>query len=123
MTRLAEELDFPLLADPLSQVRCGVHHNQGVIDSYDAFLRAEEVARSLAPELILRCGATPVSKPLLLYLQRHAACHQILLEEGDGWHDPALIAGDVLYAAHPRSLCEALLIALRTIPQRFRQNP
>lgn len=121
MARLAEELDFPLLADPLSQVRCGVHHNQCVADSYDAFLRAEEVARCLAPQLVLRFGATPVSKPLLLYLQRHAACRQILVEGGDGWHDPALIAREVLYA-HPRLLCEALVSALRATPQQSGQN-
>jgi 2-succinyl-5-enolpyruvyl-6-hydroxy-3-cyclohexene-1-carboxylate synthase len=121
VARLAEKLDFPLLADPLSQVRCGVHHSQCVVDSYDAFLRVEEIAHNLAPELILRFGATPVSKPLLLYLQRHAACRQVLIEGSDGWHDPALIASEVL-SAHPRLLCEALLVALRTVPRQSARN-
>jgi len=117
--RLAEELDWPLLADPLSQMRCGIHHNQQVIDSYDAFLRTGEAACRLAPEFILRFGATPVSKPLLMYLQRHAACRQILIDGGDGWHDPALSASEVCYT-HPRLFCEILLLALHAAPQQSR---
>ncbi|MBI3246409.1 MAG: 2-succinyl-5-enolpyruvyl-6-hydroxy-3-cyclohexene-1-carboxylic-acid synthase [Deltaproteobacteria bacterium] len=121
VARLAEALDWPLLADPLSQTRCGGHHNRCIIDSYDAFLRTEEVARLLAPELVLRFGATPVSKPLLQYLQRHAACRQILIDGGDGWHDPALTASEVRYT-HPRLLCETLLSALPAGPQPSRVN-
>jgi 2-succinyl-5-enolpyruvyl-6-hydroxy-3-cyclohexene-1-carboxylate synthase len=121
VTQLAEALDFPVLADPLSQVRCGAHHSQRVIDSYDAFLRVEEIARNLAPDLILRFGATPVSKPLLLHLQRHAARRHILIEEGDGWHDSALLTDEVRYA-HPRLFCESLLIALQMTPRRPSAN-
>lgn len=117
VTQLAEELDFPLLADSLSQVRCGVHHDQCVIDSYDAFLRVEEIAHHLAPDLILRFGATPVSKPLLLHMQRYAAPRHIFIEEGDGWHDSTLVTNEAHYA-HPRLFCESLLIALQTTPRR-----
>jgi 2-succinyl-5-enolpyruvyl-6-hydroxy-3-cyclohexene-1-carboxylate synthase len=117
VARLAEELDWPLLADPLSQVRCGGHHNQYIIDSYDAFLRTEDVVRRLTPDLILRFGAMPVSKLLAQYLQRHAACRQILIDGGDGWHDPSLTASEVQYA-HPRLLCESLLTVLRAAPQQ-----
>lgn len=121
VTRVATTLGFPVLADPLSQVRCGAHHNRYVIDSYDAFLRVEELACTLAPEVILRFGATPVSKPLLLYLQRHAACRQILVEGGDGWRDPTLTASEV-WQVHPRSLCESLLTALELRPRHPRRE-
>lgn len=117
VVRLAEDLGFPLLADPLSQVRCGPHHSPIVIDSYDAFLRDEETAQALAPEVVLRFGATPVSKPLMLYLQRHAPCRQVLVDGGEGWSDPGLTASDVLHA-HPRFLCEALLGGLRSSARR-----
>src|SRR5262249_29822863 len=36
---LSAALGYPILADPLSLVRCGPHDRQGVIDAYDAFLR------------------------------------------------------------------------------------
>jgi len=111
VARLAEELDFPVLADPLSQVRCGPHHSPQVIDSYDAFLRDAATAEALMPDVVLRFGATPVSRPLLSYLQRHARACQVLVGEG-GWNDPALIARQVI-EANPRSLCQALLEALQ----------
>ena len=111
VSRLAQELGFPILADPLSQARCGPHHSPLIIDSYDAFLRDEEVAGSLAPEAILRFGAAPTSKPLLLYLQQHADSRQVLVDGGDGWRDPTLTASD-LHHADPRPFCEALTEAL-----------
>ncbi|OGO50507.1 MAG: 2-succinyl-5-enolpyruvyl-6-hydroxy-3-cyclohexene-1-carboxylic-acid synthase [Chloroflexi bacterium RBG_16_68_14] len=120
VARLAEGLGFPLLADPLSQVRCGPHHGPHVIDSYDAFLRDEATSADLAPEVVLRFSGTPVSKALLLYLQRHGGCRQILVDGGGGWSDPALTASDVLHA-DPLSFCEALLVALRSSgPRRSR---
>ena len=121
VTQLAKALDWPLLADPLSQTRCGSHHSQSIIDTYDAFLRAEKIAQRLTPERVLRFGATPVSKPLVQYLQRHAACRQILIDGDDGWQDPALTASEVRYA-HPRLLCETLRSALPTAPQPSRSQ-
>lgn len=109
--RLGEALGYPVLADPLSEVRCGPHYSRLVIDSYDAFLRDADIAEELAPDVALRFGATPTSKPLLQYLQRHARCRQILVGEDDGWNDPALIVSDLL-RVDPRALCEALLAAL-----------
>lgn len=109
--RLAEALDYPVLADPLSQVRCGPHYSRLAIDSYDAFLRDADLAGELAPDMALRFGATPTSKPLLQYLQRHACSRQILVDGDDGWSDPALVASDMLHM-DPRALCEALLAAL-----------
>ena len=117
VAELAATLGYPVLADPLSQVRCGPHYNDLVIDSYDTFLRDGETASALAPQVMLRFGATPVSKPLLLYMQRHADCRQVLI--GDGWNDPALVASDAIHA-DPRSFCDALLSALRTSD---RQSP
>ncbi len=111
--RLAEELNAPLLADPLSQVRCGPHHGPLVIDSYDAFLRDDSTAASLEPDIVLRFGATPTSKALLLYLDRHAGARQIVVDGGGGWRDPTLAARDVLHT-DPRSLCEALLAAIQS---------
>jgi len=111
VARLAQELDFPILADPMSQVRCGLHHSPRIIDSYDAFLRDAATAEALRPDVVLRFGATPVSRPILTYLQRHPRACQILVGEC-GWNDPALIARQAI-EADARSLCEDLLEALR----------
>src|SRR5262249_51545952 len=57
-----------------------------------------------------RFGSMPVSKPLLLYLQRHHS--RLIVVDGDGgWNEPTLLASDMIYA-DARLLCEALVEAL-----------
>jgi 2-succinyl-5-enolpyruvyl-6-hydroxy-3-cyclohexene-1-carboxylate synthase len=107
VTHLGAALGYPILADPLSGVRCGPHARDNVIDAYDAFLRDPNVVERLAPEVILRFGAMPTSKPLTLYLQRYARVRQLLVDGGGGWHDAARVASDVIHA-DARLFCEAL---------------
>ncbi len=108
---LGARLGFPILADPLSQVRCGRHNRQMVIDSYDAFLRIEEFTRRFAPDIVLRFGALPTSKPLVRYLEAQAGgCRQVLVDTA-GWYDPALTAARVVQA-EPRLFCTRLLEVL-----------
>jgi 2-succinyl-5-enolpyruvyl-6-hydroxy-3-cyclohexene-1-carboxylate synthase len=111
VARLAEELGFPVLADPLSQVRCGQHHHSLIIDTYDAFLRDWELAEALAPDVVLRFGATPTSKSLLQYLQRHGHSRQVLIDAG-GWNDPALVASELM-RVDSHALCDGLVAALQ----------
>lgn len=115
VVRLSNELQVPLLADVLSQVRRGPHDASGVIDSYDAFLRDAQVTRGLTPDLVLRFGATPVSKPLQLFLQSLTTCRQMLIAPPDDWHDPALAATDKVQV-DPRAFCDALLPVLEKTP-------
>jgi len=107
VTHLATALGYPILADPLSGVRCGPHARDNVIDAYDAFLRDPAVVERLAPEVILRFGALPTSKPVLQYLQCYANVRQILVDEGGGWCDAARLASDVIHA-DARLFCEGL---------------
>ncbi len=106
---LAEALGFPLLADPLSQVRCGRHDTSLVVDGYDAFLRDAAMATALSPQLVLRFGAAPVSKPLLTYLEANGDRRQI--HAGVAPNDPAL-TGNENIAADAAAFCRALAAAL-----------
>ncbi|GBF12259.1 2-succinyl-5-enolpyruvyl-6-hydroxy-3-cyclohexene-1-carboxylic-acid synthase [Tepidibacillus sp. HK-1] len=98
LTRLADKLQFPILADPLSPLRTGSHSKQWVIDSYDSFLRNDEVKTSFKPELILRFGAMPISKALLQYIQHHSEARQIIIDQDQGWREPTLMASKMIYA-------------------------
>lgn len=115
--RLARELQCPLLADVLSQVRRGASDRSHLIDSYDAFLRDPRLTRDLTPDLVLRFGATPVSKPLQSYLQSLTACRQMLVGAADDWHDPARVATHRVQA-DPYAFCEALLPVLEKRSRR-----
>ncbi len=105
--RLAEAAGYPILADPLSQVRCGPHDHRLVIDGYDAMLRVDELAQGLAPDVIVRLGGVPASRPLLNFLQRHAEARQVVVDGEDGWTDPTHLASEVVHA-DLRLLCEIL---------------
>ncbi len=112
LTALALALRAPLLADPLSQLRWGVHRDASagdstVIDRYDAALRDEATATSLVPDFVLRVGGLPTSKPLLQYLDRHAAARLVVVDPAR-WPDPSLLAAEVVHA-DPRVLAERLL--------------
>jgi 2-succinyl-5-enolpyruvyl-6-hydroxy-3-cyclohexene-1-carboxylate synthase len=108
---LSAALGWPLLADPISQLRCGPHHHALIIDSYDAFLRDEAFVHANPPELIVRFGAMPTAKPFLQYVQRNPACRLLVVDGGAGWNEPTSQATDVIYA-DPVELCRALVAEL-----------
>ncbi len=107
VARLSAALGYPILADPLSQVRCGPHDRQYVISTYDAFLRDPAIVEWAAPQVVLRFGAVPTSKPLAQYLTRYAAARQILIDGDNPWRDPALIVSEAI-RADARLFCEDL---------------
>ncbi|WP_448576541.1 2-succinyl-5-enolpyruvyl-6-hydroxy-3-cyclohexene-1-carboxylic-acid synthase [Thermomicrobium sp.] len=98
LVALASLLGYPILADPLSQLRAGPHPRDLVLDAYDAVLREPEALPALQPELVLRVGAIPTSKPLQLALETWENAEQILLAAGN-WPDPTHRAGWILHGA------------------------
>ena len=106
VTTLAERLQWPVLADPLSQVRTHAGSSPAVMDAYDLFLREPALADDLRPDVVLRIGAPPTSKPLSLYLERHRDARHILLAP-DGWEDPSHLSTDVV-RGDPSAVCRAL---------------
>lgn len=94
---LAEKLCFPILADPLSQLRTGEHDKSVVLDSYDAFLRVDSFVDTYKPEIIIRFGAMPVSKSLMLYIKNNPQCKQIIVDDGAEWRDPTLSVDTLIY--------------------------
>jgi 2-succinyl-5-enolpyruvyl-6-hydroxy-3-cyclohexene-1-carboxylate synthase len=81
---LADRLALPLLAEPLSGARCG----RAAIAHYDALLRDESFASGHAPDLVLRFGDLPTSKPLRQWLHGLDAL-QIAFDAEGAWQDPA----------------------------------
>ncbi len=118
---LAEKLRFPILADPLSQLRTGSHKKSLIIDSYDAFLRTEAFADQYKPDFIIRFGAMPVSKPLMLYIKNNPHCRQIVIDEGSEWRDPTLSAGTFIYA-EPGQLCRQLAKTIEPAPSQEKEH-
>jgi 2-succinyl-5-enolpyruvyl-6-hydroxy-3-cyclohexene-1-carboxylate synthase len=85
----AERLGVPLLADPLS----GARARSAAIAHYDLILRDERFAAAHRPELILRVGDLPTSKPLRAWLAG-LDVPQLALDPMGRWHDPAGVVSE-----------------------------
>lgn len=107
IVRLAEKLAFPILADPLSQLRSGVHDGKYIIDCYDNFLRNDAVKGFLKPEIILRFGAMPVSKALTIFLKENHSATHIVVDGGSGWRDPSALASQMVFCDE-NLFCESI---------------
>jgi 2-succinyl-5-enolpyruvyl-6-hydroxy-3-cyclohexene-1-carboxylate synthase len=83
----AAALGWPLLADPLSGARRG----DAAIAHYDALLRDETFAARTRPDLVIRVGDLPVSKPLRTWLAGLGDTPQVALDPEGAWQDPASI--------------------------------
>ncbi len=114
ITGLAAALGYPILADPLSQLRRGPHDRSHVIAGYDAVLRAPAIA-DLRPEVVLRVGRTPTSKALGAFLAGLDDAEQVVIAEPGRWNDPDLVATRSI-DADPTAVCRRLLEALATPP-------
>jgi 2-succinyl-5-enolpyruvyl-6-hydroxy-3-cyclohexene-1-carboxylate synthase len=86
----AEAVGWPLLADPLSGARRG----QAAIAHYDALLRDEAFAASVTPDLVLRVGDLPVSKPMRTWLAGLQGARQVAIDPDGAWQDPASVLSD-----------------------------
>jgi 2-succinyl-5-enolpyruvyl-6-hydroxy-3-cyclohexene-1-carboxylate synthase len=98
---------WPLLADPLSGARRG----QAAIAHYDALLRDERFAASVAPDLVLRIGDLPVSKPMRTWLAQLDETRQVAIDPDGAWQDPASVLSDS-FALDPAEALRELTRAL-----------
>ncbi|WEG11983.1 2-succinyl-5-enolpyruvyl-6-hydroxy-3-cyclohexene-1-carboxylic-acid synthase [Pullulanibacillus sp. KACC 23026] len=105
---LAEKLQAPVLADPLSQLRSGAHPKKWIVDGYDAFLRSAEWVEAYKADGIIRFGPLPVSKPFLKYMERLDLKTSIVVSHGGRTSDPTQQVTDWVKAS-PLSFVDALV--------------
>jgi 2-succinyl-5-enolpyruvyl-6-hydroxy-3-cyclohexene-1-carboxylate synthase len=117
ITLLAQRTGYPVLADPLSQLRSSSLDASLLCSSYDAFLRIDAFVERIEPQLIVRFGAMPTAKPLLLYMKRYASCPQIVVDGNAGWEEPTQLASEIIHA-EPVSLCRNLLASMPALHRR-----
>jgi 2-succinyl-5-enolpyruvyl-6-hydroxy-3-cyclohexene-1-carboxylate synthase len=80
----AARVGWPLLADPLSGARRG----EAAVAHYDALLRDRSFADSFRPDIVLRIGDLPTSKPLRAWLAHMHDVPQATLDSERAWQDP-----------------------------------
>jgi 2-succinyl-5-enolpyruvyl-6-hydroxy-3-cyclohexene-1-carboxylate synthase len=102
--QLAKAAAMPLLAEPSSQLR--LRGASGLVEAYDALLRVPAWAGGQAPDLVLRLGAAPTSRPLNQWLAAHP-CETFVVDPDSPWRDPDGLATR-LFRCEPADLLEAV---------------
>lgn len=100
---LADRSGFPLLAEPTSGLRFGPA-GPAAGGAYDLIARAQPEA--LAPDLILRFGDMPTSKPLRAWIDA-LGVDQIVIDPPGRWNDPSRTV-DALIRADATALAATL---------------
>ena len=108
LLELAKKLNFPILADPLSQLRANINEEEWIIDTYDTFLRNQTAKQKLKPNIIIRFGSMPVSKVLTLFLKEHKDIEQLVVDGGGGFRDPNQLTSEMIY-------CEEVLFCKKLV--------
>jgi 2-succinyl-5-enolpyruvyl-6-hydroxy-3-cyclohexene-1-carboxylate synthase len=109
--QFAAAAGWPLLADPLSGARRG----PAAVAHYDALLREPGFAQAHAPDLVLRVGDLPTSRPLREWLAGLDQVTQVALDPEGAWQDPASVLSHSL-AVEPTAALSQLTSALRDSP-------
>jgi 2-succinyl-5-enolpyruvyl-6-hydroxy-3-cyclohexene-1-carboxylate synthase len=104
LAAFAERAAIPLLADPLSGARRG----PAAVAHYDALLRAW----TPEPQLVIRVGDLPTSKPLRAWLHGAGEALQLAFDPENAWQDPGGAVATIL-AADPRATLEAIEVRKR----------
>lgn len=86
---LAHATGWPILADPVSNLRAGPH----AVSTYDALARVAPVAAALRPELVFRVGAPLTSKFAMSWL---ASTPMVVVDPRQSWADPERAADTVV---------------------------
>ncbi|MUV39249.1 2-succinyl-5-enolpyruvyl-6-hydroxy-3-cyclohexene-1-carboxylic-acidsynthase [Lentibacillus sp. JNUCC-1] len=107
LVKLAAKWGWPILADPLSQVRSLGGTEDVVIETYDAVLKEPQLRERFKPDVIVRFGAMPVSKSYLFFVKEAASAKHYIVEPSHGHREPAGLPSQFIYA-DPVILCKAL---------------
>ncbi len=105
VAELAAAAGYPILAEPTSQLRRGPHDRSLVVTTYDALVRDRPA--DLEPELAIRFGDMPTSKPLRQWLAAIEGLGQIVIDPVGDWREPTRRAA-TLVRADPASTARAL---------------
>jgi 2-succinyl-5-enolpyruvyl-6-hydroxy-3-cyclohexene-1-carboxylate synthase len=109
IAELAAAAGYPILAEPTSQLRRGPHDRSLLVTTYDAIVRGRP--QDLEPEVVIRFGDLPTSKPMRQWLAAIDELEQVVIDPAAEWREPTRRAATVMRsdpAATGRGLTERL---------------
>ena len=116
LLRFAEVTGWPVLADPISNLRV-----PGTISTYDPLLRGAAFAGAHRPDVVLRVGGPLTNKVAMQWLD--ADIGQVLVDPDGAWLDPHhAVSGRMLADAEPLLAALTCALAGMTIDDAWRER-
>lgn len=112
-SRFARAAGWPVLADPASSARA---QGDVAVAHSDLFLRDAEFARAHAPEVVVRIGGSPTSKPQRRWLEAQPPRELVLVDPDRAWNDASALATRWL-DDDAEALCDAAAAELERAPR------
>ena len=99
---------WPVIGEPIAGTRRARGDSAGtVIANADHLLRHADVGEELRPDVVVRLGGTPTTKPVRLWLEAHRPTHVVLIDPANRWNDPSFVVTRHLAADPVAVLAEA----------------
>ncbi|MCK5124772.1 MAG: 2-succinyl-5-enolpyruvyl-6-hydroxy-3-cyclohexene-1-carboxylic-acid synthase [candidate division Zixibacteria bacterium] len=115
---VSDKLNWPILADVLSQVRFVTQEIAGYpIGMYDSYIDSGDAIKHLKPEMIIHFGGLPTSKRLNQYLLSLKGIPYIKIQNHERTIDPDGIETRRIMA-EPNLLVDQLLAQISTAPDK-----
>jgi len=84
---------WPIIAEPISQLR---RDSDFVLENADHLLKHASFADANPPDVVVRLGNSPTSKPLRLWLERTKPAHHLVIDPDERWNDATFLGGTVV---------------------------
>ena len=99
---------WPVVGEPIAAARRAGGNSAGtVIANADHLLRHPGIAEELSPDVVVRLGGMPTTKPVRLWLETHRPAHVLLIDPANRWNDPSFVVTRHLAADPAIVLTEA----------------
>jgi len=97
IARFSKNVAWPVIADPVSQLRFGPHtETMFLISTGDLLLRSNVFGKSMVPDCIVHIGATLTGKAVRLWSLEHNQRRHLSVDVEQRWNDPDHLANDLL---------------------------
>ena len=105
---------WPVVGEPIAGTRRACGNPAGtVIANADHLLRHPDIGKELCPDVVVRLGGMPTTKPVRLWLETQRPTHVVLIDPANRWNDPSFVVTRHLVADPAAVLTEAAGVVRR----------
>ena len=94
--RFAAAVSWPIIGEPMTHLRRDDAHGSLVVAAADGLLSDVDFATAMAPDVVIRIGRSPTTKPVRLWLEQHRPGRVVLIDPSEHWNDASLTVTDHL---------------------------